>query len=414
MDAVIATLRSFNEVQYVEPVQRIYALGTPTDPYYTYQWHLDMLDIGSAHDVTDGTGATVAVLDTGMSVGSDGFNDFGNGYNCLDNNSNITDVNGHGSHVAGTIAQATSNGEGVAGMAPGAKIMAFKVLGDDGSGDTAALAECIIKAVWWGADVINMSLGGASGSTAVEDALALAERRGVTVVAATGNDGHTDGVYYPAAYDTVIAVGAVGADAVIAGYSNQGPEIDVVGPGGDMSEDLDNDGYADGVLQQTIGSDGTHKYSFYQGTSMASPHVAGAAALLYASGITEPADIRAALTTTSEDLGATGFDNVYGHGLIDVNAALEYTGTVPTADPTITSTLVTQKSASWVVVEVQADMAVTAVLHEQFNGTDRPKAWQATVHRWWVNVPDGGGNVRLTLTNDAGAEVKKWLAVSVE
>ena len=146
---------------------------------------------------------------------------------------------------------------------------------------------------------------------------------GVTVIAATGNDGYTNRVYYPAAYATTIAVGAVDLNGDVSYYSNQGDEMDIAAPGGDTRYDHDGDGYSDGILQETDEGSG-FSYYFYQGTSMASPHVAGVAALVFANGIEDVDDIRTALEDTAEDLGDPGWDTVYGSGLVDAAAAVAY------------------------------------------------------------------------------------------
>jgi subtilisin family serine protease len=155
----------------------------------------------------------------------------------------------------------------------------------------------------------------------VADAIAYAYDNDVTVVAATGNDGFTDSISYPAALPTPIAVGAVDFKNAVTFYSNQGDEIDIAAPGGDTSVDLSGDGQPDGVLQETHEGP-TWGYMFFQGTSMATPHVAGVAALVWANGVRDPDGIRDVLQSTARDLGAKGRDNTYGYGLVDPVAAL--------------------------------------------------------------------------------------------
>lgn len=317
MDEVIATLENNPDVEWVEPVTHVEAHGrVPNDPYWSYQWHLQNLRVNEAWDTTMGQGVVVAVVDTGVTANEDGFFELLQGYDFVEDDDRPDDMNGHGSHVAGTIGQRTNNGIGVAGVAPKVSILPVRVLDANGSGDNTSVAEGIIWAVDNGANIINLSLGGPSPSEAIADAVAYAYEQGVTVVAATGNDGFTDFIGYPAAYRTPIAVGSVDIGNLVAFYSNQGREIDIVGPGGDTSGDRNGDGQVDGVLQETR-MNGSWGYYQLQGTSMATPHVAGVAALVYATGIHDPDDIRDVLQTTASDLGAPGWDPVYGWGLVN-------------------------------------------------------------------------------------------------
>ena len=303
------------------------------DPYFPYQWNLTAVQAQAAWETTDGAGAVVAVLDTGLTEAgaNDGIGCVLGGYNAIADSSDVSDGHGHGTHVSGTVAQASNNGVGVAGLAHGACVMPVKVLNDGGSGTLVDVAEGIYWAVDQGAHVINMSLGlpASSGTTSdpvLDPALAYAFSNDVTVVVASGNDGSTSNVSYPASHSSTIAVGAVGATNVVTDYSNQGVGLDLVAPGGDTSVDLNGDYFPDGVLQETH-SAGSFAYYFYQGTSMASPHVAAAAALLYANGTAStPAAVLEAFTSTATDLGASGYDGEYGFGLLQAHAALQYSG----------------------------------------------------------------------------------------
>jgi subtilisin family serine protease len=191
-------------------------------------------------------------------------------------------------------------------------------------GPTIWIADGIYYAADNGAHIINMSLGGSATSTTLEDAVNYAYGKGVTVIAAAGNDDKST-PFYPAAYDNVIAVGATQYDETKAPYSNYGSWLDIVAPGGNIGVDQNNDGYADGVLQQTFGDTPVDwAYWFYQGTSMAAPHASGVAALLLARNPSlTPTQIRYALESTAKDLGDPGRDNTFGWGLIDARAALE-------------------------------------------------------------------------------------------
>ncbi|PVX23189.1 MAG: hypothetical protein CW691_11345, partial [Candidatus Bathyarchaeum sp.] len=276
----------------------------------------------------------------GNSVDDDGngFVDDVNGWDFVNNDAHPNDNNGHGTHVTGTIAQSTDNGLGVAGVSPNIVVMPIKVLNYKGDGTDIAVAEAIYYAANNGADIISLSLGGGDYSSTLEAAVAYAYNMGVVVIAASGNDG-AGTVDYPAAYDSyVIAVGATRYDETLSYYSNYGSSLDVVAPGGDVTVDQNGDDYNDGILQQTFNSyyvetsppytehkaDPTDwEYWFYQGTSMATPHVSGVAALLLSQDPTlTPDQVRSVLQETAEDLGTIGRDNIYGYGLIDAKAAV--------------------------------------------------------------------------------------------
>lgn len=319
---LIAKLESNDDVEWVEPVVKVKAHGAPNDPYWQYQWHLQNLNMPKAWQTTKGEGVVVAVIDTGVSAGQDGFHKLLQGKDFVDGDNRADDENGHGSHVAGTIGQATDNGIGVAGVAPKVSILPVRVLDANGGGDNNDVAEGIVWAVDHGANIINMSLGSSVSTEIVADAVAYAYEHDVTVVCATGNDGYSDFVAYPAALPTPIAVGAVDAKNTVTFYSNQGREIDIVGPGGDTSADLNGDGFEDGVVQETR-MDGQWSYFFLQGTSMATPHVTGVAALVYANGVHDPDAIARVLTRSATDLGARGWDTTYGYGMVNPVAALE-------------------------------------------------------------------------------------------
>ena len=180
--------------------------------------------------------------------GPDGITTLLGGYDAYYDDDDPSDNDGHGTFVAGTIAQSTNNGRGVAGMAPGASILPVKVLSDQGFGDVRALANGIVYATDQGADVINMSLGSPSSSQTEYRAIQYAYDRDVVLVAASGNE-FARSISYPAAYPEVIAVGAVRASGTRSPYSNTGSGLEIVAPGGDLNRDDNGDGYADGVLR---------------------------------------------------------------------------------------------------------------------------------------------------------------------
>ncbi len=305
--------------------------GFPNDPKYKYQWHLAQIHSKETWKAAQGDGVIVAVIDTGVAKVPDlAQTEIVPGYNFVNNTADATDDHGHGTHVAGTIAQSTNNGVGVAGIAFHAKIMPIKVLSARGSGSVSGISEGIRWAADHGAKVINMSLGGPMASSVLAKAVKYAHDKGVTVVCAAGNDGKGK-VSYPAAYPHAIAVAATQFDESTTFYSNWGKEIDIAAPGGNTRVDQNNDGMKDGVLQNTIvpGDIGRNDYLLFMGTSMASPHVAGVAALVIGSGVTDPDAVEKVLKDSARppngDKGkiTTGKDNRYGAGILDAQAAVK-------------------------------------------------------------------------------------------
>ncbi|MGB0206289.1 MAG: S8 family serine peptidase [Neptuniibacter sp.] len=314
------------------------------DSYRSYQWNLDAIQADSAWGISTGDAGTadnpqpvkVAVLDTGLAVapaGGDGVTQCSTGqWDFVNDDADPDDGDGHGTHVSGTISQMTDNGVGVAGLAYGACVMPVKVLDDNGSGTDAVLTEGILHAVQEGAQVINMSLGwharyGYINFDALNAAMQYAEDQGVLIVAAAGNDGWRKNVSYPALHSAVMAVGATDFRNQKAPYSNYGTGLDIMAPGGDTGRDDNGDGYADGILQETrLDADGDGLsndwgYYFFQGTSMASPHVAALAALVIANegSVLTPSEVRDRITSSALALGST---SRYGAGLIQAADAL--------------------------------------------------------------------------------------------
>ena len=333
---LIQNLRQDPRIEYAEPNYIAEAQSFPNDPYYKYQWNFKNINIENAWEISQGAGAVVAIVDTGVAYENYGKykqapdlagTSFVSGYDFIGNDNHPNDENGHGTHIAGTIAQTTNNNLGTAGIAPKASIMPIKVLDKNGRGNYFDIAQGIYWAADNGADVINLSLGGSSSSRYLKDACAYAYSKGVTIVAASGNDSKNK-VIYPARYnDYVIAVGAVRFDGAKSYYSNTGSGLDIMAPGGDLKVDQNNDGYGDGILQQAIKNTlrrQKFEYYFFQGTSMACAHISGAAALLTSQGINTPQKIREALEKTAEDKGSFGWDKKYGWGIVDIFKALNY------------------------------------------------------------------------------------------
>ena len=225
--------------------------------------------------------------------------------------SSSLDDHGHGTHVAGTIAQATNNGVGVAGVAPNATILPLKVLSASGSGETAWIAAAIDDAGDEGAQVINLSLGGGHSDVLV-NAVERARARGVIVVAAAGNNG-VEGLGSPADAEHALAVSAVGPDGALSPYSSWGRGVEIAAPGGDKRT-------PGGGITQAVVKGGNVELAEFQGTSMASPHVAGAAAVLLGMGATPDEAERALLIHADSQSGDDALK--FGAGRLDLGAAV--------------------------------------------------------------------------------------------
>ncbi|CAG9620627.1 S8 family peptidase [Sutcliffiella rhizosphaerae] len=263
-------------------------------------------DVAHSQNVT-GSGVKVAVLDTGIDASHEDLNVAGGASFVSAEPDALTDGNGHGTHVAGTVA-ALNNTVGVLGVAYDVELYAVKVLDSSGGGTLAGIAQGIEWAIDNNMDVINMSLGGSIGSTTLRRASDNAYNSGIVVVAAAGNSGSGLGLLntigYPARYDSVIAVGAVDSNNNRASFSSVGNQLEVMAPGVAINSTLPG-----------------NQYGEFNGTSMASPHVAGAAALLIAQNpnLTN-VQVRERLRSTATGLGSSWY---YGNGVINIEAALQ-------------------------------------------------------------------------------------------
>ena len=298
-------------VAYAEPDFMAEALGSPDDPGFVNQWGMVKVQAPQAWDVTVGSPSiNIAILDTGVDLDHpDLVGKLISNIN-FSNSGTTDDVYGHGTHVAGIAGAMTDNGIGVAGLGYSSTIMNVKVLDDNGSGTYSGVASGIIWAVDNGAEVINMSLGGSSPSSTLEDAVNYAWSKGVIVVASAGNSGST-APSYPAYYSNCIAVAAADANDALASWSNYGNWVDVAAPGLGIYSTLKNNGYG-----------------YMSGTSMASPYVAGLAALVFTT-VSDPNgnrklnyEVRSQIEATCDDINVSGI----GHGRINAARAV---GSVP-------------------------------------------------------------------------------------
>lgn len=366
VQAALKTLRKQKDVIWAAPDYKARAAGglIPNDTgsagvlggWQQLQWNFSgAFGVGApeawanvaAEGAPGGRGVIVAMLDTGVAYANRGryrrspdFSRYGfvQGYDFVDHDPYPNDHNGHGTFVAGTVAEATNNRYGLTGLAFAARIMPVRVLNGEGEGNASTIAEGVRFAVRHGARVINLSLEFSSNVTARDipelmEALRYANRRGVVVVGAAGNEGHT-AIAYPARAPHVIAVGASTEHGCLASYSNDGSGLTLVAPGGGTDADLPGDPDCrpelpgSDVFQMTFTGSSPRRFGFpagYEGTSMAAPHVAAAVALIIASRVLgrrpTPAQIIRRLRATARKLGGPSYSYLYGAGLLDAAAA---------------------------------------------------------------------------------------------
>lgn len=327
----------------------------------TIDWGVDKIDAervwGGAEDAVNvgsglpaGAGVKVAIIDTGMDTDHpDLAANYAGGYDFVNIDSVPEDDNGHGTHVAGTIA-AVDNGSGLVGVAPKASLYILKVLNASGSGTYGDIA----KAIEWATglnggtkvDIISMSLGGSSDNSVLRNAVDNAANNGVLVVAAAGNNGPTTNtISYPGAYTNAFAVAATDSNNNVASFSTRGSYVDIAAPGVSINS--------------TWLNGGTNTIS---GTSMATPHVSGLAALIKSSDPSlNASQIRGKIQTTAIDLGTPGLDSSYGYGLINAVAAVGTTG------PDETPPTVTARTPAVNATNVATNTTVTATFSEPIN-----------------------------------------------
>lgn len=305
---------SLSEVEYAELNYLYYVFGVPNDPFVNSQYGLYSGNQGinafGGWDIERGNNSVIiAIVDTGVDyTHQDLAGKVIKGYDFVNGDYDPIDDNGHGTHVAGIAGALTNNGVGVAGVCQGCSILAVKVISADGSGANSWIANGIANAVNLGANIINLSLGGLDNSSTIRLAVQQATQQGALVVAASGNDG-SGAPLYPAALPEVLAVGATTQSGDKASFSNYGNHLALAAPGEAIYSTLPN-----------------NRYDAWNGTSMASPHVAGLAGLLLSRNrnLTN-SQLRQIMIDTAQDLGAAGRDTYFGYGKINVATALSQT-----------------------------------------------------------------------------------------
>ena len=332
-DRLLKVLKERREVEYAEPDVIAHALATTNDPYFTNgsQWYLSKIQAPAAWDLNTGApSVVVAVLDTGVNASHpDLAGKVLAGRDFAADDSDPTDENGHGTAVAGLIGAATGNGKGMASVAWKTSILPVRVLGKDGSGSHADIADGIIWATDQGADVINMSLGGTGSSSTLQNAINYAWSKGVVIVAAAGNNG--DSVpCYPAACTNVVAVSATDSSDARTSWSNYGSYVDIAAPGANI-----------------LTLSGASGYAAMDGTSFSSPVTAGVVALMRAANpALSNSNIVNTLLANADDLGPIGKDNDFGRGRVNARRAVAAVGGASIVADTTAPTVAIQSPAA--------------------------------------------------------------------
>ena len=340
----IQTLANEPAIAYAEPNYYYQTIDTlpatpqnsPNDPSFGGQWSHSRINSTAGWDLTTGSSDTIiAIIDTGIDQGHpDLASKLVAGYDFISNDSDPSDTNGHGTHVAGIATAITNNGVGIAGVNWLARIMAVRVLNGSGSGTTETVTNGIIWAYSHGAKILNLSLGGTGYSQTMQDAVNAAHANGSLVVAAmgncrTGNGGCSpNATVYPAAFNNVMAVAATNPSDSYAYYSQYGNHCDISAPGGEMYSYHDSNGIYSTMptydVYLTTEYSYNNNYDQLQGTSQATPHVAGLAGLVWAMNpALTPDQVQTAIQDGADDLGAAGWDPTYGHGRINVFNTLQ-------------------------------------------------------------------------------------------
>jgi subtilisin family serine protease len=447
--AAIASLKNDAGFEFVEPDKITTSQMIPNDPYFSSygswgQYFYDLygirnIECTAAWDQTLGNGITVAVVDSGVDrthsditaniwtnvdeIPGDGIDNDNNGktddtwgWNFIYDNNDPVDDNGHGTHVAGTIAATGNNNMGVIGVAPESKIMVIKTSNSLGISTDSFQAPALIYAVDNGVDVINCSWRGVGDSQAIKDAVDYAHSMGVVVVAGAGNDADDAKYYHPACYSNVITVAAVDYNNEHANFSNYGNKIDVAAPGWDVLS-LQATGTAPGQVVAP-------NYVIISGTSMATPHVSGLAALilsLHPSYTVE--QVRQAIRTSATDILEPGFDRYSGYGLINVSNAVNVNNPL---ESHFTGPAFGSVATGNVPLTGVAKGANFSIYTLEYGIGNEPASWNLITQGSTpvdngslgvfntVNVPDGFCVIRLRVTSTTGQVFEDRLEVKIK
>lgn len=380
-------IRNNPNVAFIEPDLEVFLHDAELDN----TWGVKRINAGQPHlDGHKGAGVKVAVIDSGIDyTHPELIPSYTGGYDFVNQDNDPMDDQGHGTHVSGTIC-AADNDQGVVGAAPDVQLYALKVLSSSGSGSYSD----VIAAVEWcidnGIHVTNNSYGSSGNpGTSVKAVFDNAAAAGIVNVASAGNSGNSggsgDNIGYPAKYLSVIAVGATDSNDNRASFSSTGDALELAAPG--VS------------IKSTVMGGGFQNWS---GTSMACPHAAGAAAVLYGLGITDANgngiisdEIRDLLSASAYDLGPEGKDTLYGYGLVDLEMAILFTGTPPAEEPPAE-----EPPASPIV------MTIVSVSYQGYGGKNSDKHFDVTiVIRDEYNNPVAGASVQAIVHSDRGDEL---------
>jgi thermitase len=406
-ERILKALQADERLEFAEPNAIARAIATTNDPYYTgnHQWSLSKIQAPAAWDKSTGSAAvTVAVIDSGTDANHpDLKGKILPGYDFVNSDSDPSDDNGHGTAVAGVIGASTNNGIGMAAVAWATPVIPVKVLDASGSGSYSNIAKAINYSADNGARIINLSLGGTSSSRTLQNAVDYAWNKGSTLIAAAGNNGNNT-AFYPAACNNVVAVSATNSSDTRPSWSNYGSYVDISAPG-------------DSILTTYKGG-----YAYLSGTSFSSPVTAGVAALIASAkpslSNTQLVDI---LLKNSDDLGAAGYDQFYGHGRVNANRAV--TAAVGVSSPDTTAPLTWLDSpADGAIVQGTVNLSAAASdnvgvtkIELLVNGVVRASSSSNTISWNWdsTGVADGIHSITSRAYDAANNTSASSISVSV-
>ncbi len=396
-----ARLKGNKHVEFAEVDQQISAAATVNDPNVGSEWHIAKINAPQAWDYTLGSGVTIAILDTGVDGSHpDLAGQMVAGWNFYDNNANTADVNGHGTAVAGAAAAASNNGIGVASVAGAAHIMPVRIADPNGYAYWSTVAQGINYAADHGARVVNLSYEGASGSSAIQSAASYLRSKGGVLFVAAGNTGAVDNT---APTNLMMVVSATNETDALASFSTFGSFVAISAPGNN-------------IMTTAMGG----AYQYWWGTSLATPVVAGTAALILAKRPDfTPAQVDATLKSTAVDLGPHGAENYFGAGRVNAGAAVAAAASSTPGDttpPTVAIASPTGGTVSGTVtVSVNAsDNIGVSRVELRVNGATVASDTTAPYTFAWNSATVANGAVMLTaVAYDAAGNSATSAAVSV-